>query len=85
MGRCISRLLKRLKTPGITCLIAAMPLGYLFDRFDRLSILRLCTAIFGLAGAVTSMSEGQEKTCLSFRSWAKRDLFAWSFDVFWLE
>ncbi|CAK9002656.1 Uncharacterized protein SCF082_LOCUS7431 [Durusdinium trenchii] len=38
---------------GITCLLAAIPLGCLFDRFDRLCVLRVCVLCFGLSGAVT--------------------------------
>ena len=37
---------------GITCLIVALPLGYLFDKFDRLRVLRYAVLCFGLSGGL---------------------------------
>lgn len=37
---------------GITCLVVAVPLGFLFDRFDRLCVLRCAMICFGLTGAL---------------------------------
>ncbi|CAJ1458133.1 unnamed protein product [Effrenium voratum] len=38
-------------TRGLTCVVAAVPLGYLSDRFDRLRVLRAVSCSFGLLGA----------------------------------
>ena len=46
---------------GITCLIVALPLGYLFDKFDRLRVLRYAVLWFGLSGGLL----------LSIRSWVQ--------------
>ena len=55
---------------GITCLIVALPLGYLFDKFDRLRVLRYAVLCFGLSGGFL----------LSIRSSVKIfDLFCFGF------
>eukprot|EP00435_Cladocopium_sp_Y103_P058534 s1828_g20.t1 len=38
---------------GITCLVVAVPLGFLFDRFDRLRVLRCAMICFGLTGILS--------------------------------
>lgn len=65
---------------GITCLIVALPLGYLFDKFDRLRVLRYAVLCFGLSGGLL----------LSIRSWVQSYVstfflfFLQVFDSLWL-
>lgn len=62
---------------GITCLIVALPLGYLFDKFDRLRVLRYAVLCFGLSGGFL----------LSIRSSVKiyaSTFFVRAFESLWL-
>lgn len=50
---------------GITCLVVAVPLGYLFDRFDRLRVLRCAVICFGLTGALLLSARSLDQHGLS--------------------